>query len=196
MNLDVTSLRNLLKHSLALMNEKSVERGIRLTAQVGSAPETIRVDERKIKQVIFNLLSNALKFTPEGGAVTVTAGQVSLVHGPLTGDGGNAVSVPAPDPERPLINGDYVEISVADSGIGIAPEDLERIFDPFEQADNSTSRRYAGTGLGLSLTRKLVELHGGRIWAESEGAGRGSCFRFILPEGRGPEQARAARGPM
>jgi signal transduction histidine kinase len=184
MHLDLgeVDLRTLVRHCLALMNGKSLERGINLTAHVGSVPETIRADERKVKQVLFNLLSNALKFTHEGGAVTVATRSLSVAHGRLTDDDGSAVSVSTVDPRRPLISGDYVEVSVADSGIGIAPENLERIFDPFEQVDNSVSRRYPGAGLGLSLTRRLVELHGGRIWAESKGPGGGSVFRFILPE--------------
>ncbi|MBW2154948.1 MAG: hypothetical protein JRH18_25235, partial [Deltaproteobacteria bacterium] len=76
---------------------------------------------------------------------------------------------------------DCLEISVSDTGIGIAPEDQSRIFNAFEQVDSSVSRRYQGTGLGLSLTKKLVELHGGKIWVESEGLEKGSTFRFIIP---------------
>ena len=74
-----------------------------------------------------------------------------------------------------------MEFSISDTGIGIRPEDRERIFSPFEQVENSTSRRFQGTGLGLSLTKDLVELHGGTIWAESEGEGKGSTFRFMIP---------------
>ncbi len=74
-----------------------------------------------------------------------------------------------------------IEFSVSDSGIGINTENQERIFNAFEQVDGSTSRRYEGTGLGLSLTKKLVELHGGKIWIESEGENQGSTFRFIIP---------------
>ena len=74
-----------------------------------------------------------------------------------------------------------VQISIDDSGIGIKNEDLKRIFDPFEQADSSLSRRFQGTGLGLSLTRSMVELHGGKIWAESEGEGKGAEFFFLVP---------------
>ncbi len=74
-----------------------------------------------------------------------------------------------------------VEISVEDDGIGIRKEDLEKIFEPFSQIENSLSRKYPGTGLGLALTRSLVEMHGGRIWVESEGLGNGSAFRFTLP---------------
>jgi signal transduction histidine kinase len=74
-----------------------------------------------------------------------------------------------------------IDISVQDTGIGIRREDLERIFDPFEQVDSSASRRYEGTGLGLYLVKRLVELHGGKIWAESEGEGKGSKFIFLIP---------------
>jgi signal transduction histidine kinase len=74
-----------------------------------------------------------------------------------------------------------VQISVADSGIGLRKEDLDRIFVPFEQAEGPSSRKYQGTGLGLSLARRFVELHGGAIWAESEGEGKGSTFRFVIP---------------
>ena len=87
----------------------------------------------------------------------------------------------------PLPAGRYVELCVSDSGIGIAPGDRERIFEPFEQADNSPSRRYQGTGLGLPLTRRLVELHGGRVWAESPGEGKGSSFRVLIPHCPGPD---------
>jgi signal transduction histidine kinase len=74
-----------------------------------------------------------------------------------------------------------VEISVMDSGIGIKEEDGERIFNPFEQLENTASKRYPGTGLGLSLTKSLVELHGGKIWVESDGEGKGSIFKFVIP---------------
>jgi signal transduction histidine kinase len=78
-------------------------------------------------------------------------------------------------------NGSAVLISVADTGIGIQGEDLERIFNPFEQVEGSANRRYQGTGLGLSLSRRIVEVHGGEIWAESDGLGKGSTFRFLIP---------------
>jgi signal transduction histidine kinase len=77
--------------------------------------------------------------------------------------------------------GDFIEISVKDTGIGISPGDTDRIFNPFEQIDGSLSRKYQGTGLGLSLTKQLVELHGGTIWAESEGEGKGSTFSLVIP---------------
>jgi hypothetical protein len=88
---------------------------------------------------------------------------------------GGANGTDTPKPELAL------KVSVADTGIGLKPEDLTRIFSPFEQVDNSASRQFQGTGLGLSLTRNLVELHGGQIWAESEGPDHGSAFHFVIP---------------
>jgi signal transduction histidine kinase len=134
----------------------------------------ICADERKLKQIFFNLLSNAVKFTPEGGTVTISvqkwAGDI------LPSEGTGNLPTERPSPAR-----GFLSVTVADTGIGLRQEDLERIFDSFVQVDNSDTRKYEGTGLGLSLTRKLVEMHGGVIWAESAGLGMGSVFRFILP---------------
>jgi signal transduction histidine kinase len=162
LNAGEVNLRMLLETSLVMIKEKAFKRGIHLSKEFDSIPEIIKADERKLKQILYNLLSNAAKFTPEGGSIRLAAGQVSMVHGDLRGKEG-------------------VEISVSDSGIGLKKEDLERIFNPFEQVENAASRKYQGTGLGLSLTRSLVELHRGKIWAESEGEGRGSIFRFVIP---------------
>jgi len=84
----------------------------------------------------------------------------------------------------PVFDRGGVLITVKDTGIGIKPEDQARIFKPFEQVDGSICRRYQGTGLGLSLTRSLVELHGGIVWVESDGEGRGSSFHLIIPQGK------------
>ncbi len=109
-------------------------------------------DERKIKQVLLNLLSNAVKFTPEGGRISLKGGRR---------DGA-------------------IEIAVTDTGVGIAPEDQAAIFEEFRQVGSDETRKQEGTGLGLTLAKKFVELHGGRIWVESE-LGRGSTFTFTLP---------------
>jgi len=165
----------LFNNSLLMVKEKALKRGIQLAANTDGAPEYLKADERKLKQIFYNLLSNAVKFTPAGGCIHVSARRVKdselQVPGIPAHDSSNA--------HRPTI--DYVVMSVKDTGIGIKPEDQDRIFDPFEQADGSSSRKYQGTGLGLSLTRKLVELHGGRMWVESEGDGKGSTFSFFLP---------------
>ena len=128
---------------------------------------TIVADERRVKQVLFNLLSNALKFTPEGGRV-----ELSL-----------------------LSQNGFLAISVVDTGIGIPREELARIFEAFYQIKGrSNPAKVAGSGLGLSLARQIVELHGGRIWAESEGEGRGSRLTFTLPVGKEAEHPEKARG--
>ena len=120
--------------------------------KVWRLPSGIRGDERKFKQIMLNLLSNAVKFTPEGGRITVAA--------------------------RSLDAG--VEISVTDTGIGIATGDLDAVFEEFRQVGTDYTKKSEGTGLGLALTRKFVELHGGTIRCSSE-PGKGSTFTFTLP---------------
>jgi len=150
-------LKNVMNNSLIMVKEKSLKHGIRLSLDTIGIPKIIMADERKLKQILYNLLANAVKFTPDGGSVNCIAS-----HSGSNGD---------------------IEVSVTDTGIGITAADLKRIFDPFEQVEGSISRRFQGTGLGLSLTKKLVELHGGRIWAESDGVGKGAAFRFTIPTG-------------
>jgi signal transduction histidine kinase len=140
-----------IENALTLVKERAHRRGITLLRTVDERLGMIRADERKVKQVLLNLLSNALKFTPEGGQVDVRA----RVH-----------------------NGD-TEISVTDTGVGIAPEDQEAVFEEFRQV-GTASKRVEGTGLGLAISRKFIELHGGRIWVESQ-VGLGSIFAFTLP---------------
>jgi PAS domain S-box-containing protein len=167
----------LLQNSFTMIKEKAMKHRIQLQMEIDGIPGQIQGDERKLKQILYNLLSNAVKFTPDRGIVTLSACRLfSRKHRWIAGDGWVA-----PNPLAPTIDGEWVGISIQDTGIGLKAEDLERIFAPFEQADNSASRQYQGTGLGLALTRKLVELHGGKIWAESQGLGKGSVFRFWLP---------------
>ena len=162
------NLRGLLENSLTMIKEKALNHGITLSIESDGAPETIWADERKLKQIMYNLLSNAVKFTPDGGKITLATQMLS--------DSGDRHSESKAEKKQSAI-----KISVVDTGIGIKKNDLESIFKPFEQVDSTASRRYQGTGLGLSLTKKLVELHGGRIWAESKGEGKGSVFNIIIP---------------
>jgi signal transduction histidine kinase len=136
------------------VRERATRHGITLDVAVDDRLGEIVGDERKIKQILLNLLSNAVKFTPEGGRIGIKARQA---------DGS-------------------VEISVSDTGIGIAPEDQARIFEEFRQVGADYAHKSEGTGLGLTLAKKFVELHGGRIWVESE-VGKGSRFIFTLPIG-------------
>jgi signal transduction histidine kinase len=106
---------------------------------------------------------------------------LTAVNDHLITQDGRKVTPNMPNSISPITHRNFIEISVADTGIGIIEEDLVRIFNPFEQVDGSVNRSYQGAGLGLSLTKRLVELHGGQIWAESEGEGKGAIFSFIIP---------------
>jgi len=139
-----------------LANKKNIS----LEFEVASDLPTLFADEAKVKQIMYNLLSNAIKFTPDGGKVVVTAATSSD-------------SNPAAE---------FLRVAVKDTGIGIKVNDQERVFKEFEQVDSSYGRQQQGTGLGLALTKRLVEMHGGRIWVDSEGIeGNGSTFTFLLP---------------
>ncbi len=183
MELEVSEIHlpMILESSLVMVKEKSTKHRIQLLADMDGIPEVIRADERKLKQILYNLLTNAVKFTPDGGSVTLSARYLSFRDGRWFTRGGQPVrlALVGEDPLRK--EKDFINISVHDTGIGIRGEDLQRIFDPFEQVENSASRRYQGSGLGLPLTKRLVELHGGRVWAQSEGEGKGSKFILILP---------------
>ncbi len=174
-------LRMLLEGSLSMVQEKAMKHRIRLLSDINGIPEAIQADERRLKQILYNLLSNAVKFTPDGGSVTLSARYLTFRDGQWLTRDEQPVGLPL-DRDDQLMRGEgLIDISVQDTGIGIKGEDLQRIFAPFEQVESSSSRRFAGTGLGLSLTKRLVELHGGRIWAESEGQGKGSQFIFVIP---------------
>jgi len=154
MELEVTTfhLPDAIENALLLIRERASRHGIKLDRSIDDRLGDFTGDERKVKQVLVNLLSNAVKFTPEGGQIRVEA---SL---------GDSAAI----------------ISVADTGIGIAKEDQEAIFEEFRQASGNYAQKREGTGLGLTLTRRFVEMHGGKIWVESE-IGKGSKFTFTLP---------------
>ena len=164
------ALNELLENSLVMVREKASKNGINLSCKNNGIPETIWADERKLKQIQYNLLSNAVKFTPQNGQINLEARVVDLVKDPEF----NHLDVNTNSQN-------WICISVTDTGIGLLKGDLERIFNPFEQVEHSKSRKYQGTGLGLSLTKTLIELHGGKIWVESKGEGKGCAFNYILP---------------
>ena len=172
LNKSEIDLQRLLENSLIMIKEKAQKHNIQLSTKFEKIPRTIEGDARKLKQILYNLLSNSVKFTPEGGSICLSARSwEDVLNKNITGLNVSDIINP----------GDFLEISVKDSGIGLKVEDRERIFNPFEQADKARNRKYQGTGLGLSLTKRLVELHKGCIWVESQGEGRGSDFRFIIP---------------
>ena len=139
--------------------------------ELDNTPLNVIADGVRVRQVLFNFLSNASKFTGDGGSIILTALSTRAPLAPPADRRGD---------ERKLVTKDVVWVSVADTGIGIAPDDMAKLFQEFSQVDSSASRQAQGTGLGLALSKKLVELHGGTIGAESL-PGRGSTFWFILP---------------
>jgi len=154
MKLDLSefNLYELLQGSIRLFREKALKKNIRLTLAPDEHTGLVVADARKIKQVVFNLLANAIKFTANGGQVRLAA----------------------------VINSPDITVSVTDSGIGINASDMDKLFKEFSQVDGSLSRRHEGTGLGLALSGKLVEMHGGAIGVEST-PGQGSRFHFTIP---------------
>ena len=177
-----------LKDCTKMFKNEAVKKDIHLTTDFEKAPEVVTADERRIKQIIYNLLSNALKFTPQNGSVHISARDINcrIRPGLRRGDPASLQVIQTIDRHNgnssdTTRNG--LEIVIKDSGIGLKPDHLSRIFNRFEQIDGSRSRNYSGTGLGLALTKALVELHGGSIEAESDGEGKGCTFRVIIPVG-------------
>ena len=157
LSVDDVDLVALARESLTIIRQKAEKKGIRLAVETEFDPEEsphVLADELRIKQVLYNLLANSEKFTPEGGSITI--------------------HISAQD--RNLL------CSVLDTGIGIAPEFQKKIFEPFFQVKGDAQTAIKGTGLGISVSQQIVELHGGQMWVESEGKGQGSRFCFTLPK--------------
>jgi PAS domain S-box-containing protein len=172
MELDLNSfpLRESLDASMVLLREKALKGGLEFKLELAPEADVLIVaDQRKLKQILFNLLSNAVKFTPTAGSVEVSARR----------------------------DGDFIEVTVADTGIGIREEDIPKLFQAFTQLESVYTKGFEGTGLGLALTRQLVEMHGGRIWVKSE-FGKGSRFSFSFPISQAdapqPKPCRAETG--
>lgn len=155
LHLDVrpVELSSVIEAAITVVRPAADAKSIRLTSRYEPAVGTISADSARLQQIVWNLLSNAVKFTPEGGRI-----DVRLEH----------------------VDG-HARLTVSDSGKGISPEFLPRVFDRFRQADSSTTRDYGGLGLGLAIVRHLVELHGGTVHAESNGAGQGASFSVTFP---------------
>jgi len=154
LHMETFSLREALVAALTMVRPQAAKRRISIRSEIVAEMTTVTADPLRLKQIMYNLLSNAIKFTPEGGHVTVTAR---------------------------LVEDAFAEIAVTDSGIGIKAEDILKLFQEFVQIDSFLGKQHEGTGLGLALTKRLVELHGGKIWAESLGPGQGTTFTLTLP---------------
>jgi len=159
LQIDEFSIPETIEGIIATVKGLASKKGITLDLQTKQDLSYMTADHKKFKQILYNLLSNAIKFTPDGGKVSLTA---------------NDSTTDSKIPEN------FIHFTVEDSGIGIAPENQAQVFAAFEQIDDSYSRQQEGTGLGLALTKKLVEMHGGEIWFESE-VGKGTAFHFSLP---------------
>ncbi|MEH1895584.1 MAG: ATP-binding protein [Nostoc sp.] len=154
LQLAATSIPGLCDSSLSFVKNLALQKNIQLSVQIPEELEPIEVDERRIRQVFINLLSNAVKFTHDGGKVWIEV--------------------------QPTSTNEYIFFSVVDTGIGMLSDDLFQLFQPFVQVENASTRRSAGTGLGLVMVQKIVELHGGTVHAESQ-LGKGSRFTVKLP---------------
>ncbi len=151
-----TAIAPLCQSSLAFIKQQAYQKQIQLETKLPPHLPELAIDERRIRQVLINLLNNAVKFTPEGGRIAL---EVSL---------------------SPAQGYQMLRIAVTDTGIGIAPENARKLFQPFIQIDSALNRQYTGTGLGLALVKRIVELHGGQVGLTSE-VGAGSCFTVDLP---------------
>jgi PAS domain S-box-containing protein len=200
-------LRKTLEQVVKTLGVRAYEKGLELTCDLDHVPTQLMGDPLRLRQVLINLVGNAIKFTSTG---TVVVSLQTVPHAPGVAAGANDAALPVspsghagPNSDAPVSPGGHagagllpegegsvtLQFSVADTGVGIAPKDQERIFGPFTQADASTTRQYGGTGLGLTIARRLVDLMGGRMWVQSK-AGEGSVFHFTVRLGlqQGPEQ--------
>jgi two-component system sensor histidine kinase/response regulator len=177
-----TDVQELLQNSVTMLKGRAAAHRIELRLDA-TASDPVCVDPRKARQIVYNLLSNAVKFTPDGGTVTLHA---------------EAVPTPRVDgmlrigEQAPLDASAYLEIGVSDTGVGIAPHDMGRLFRPFSQLESGLSRKHEGSGLGLVLVKQLVELHGGSLAVRSE-PGQGTTFKVWLPY---RENAAAVAAPV
>ena len=160
MSFETFRVADMLSEIFNIMKPMAEKKAVDLGVGIADDVDTVTADMVKLKQVFYNLISNAIKFTPEGGKVRVAIGRE--------------------DGRGDSENQEFARFTVSDTGVGIRPEDIGRIFDEFEQADTAFSRQYGGAGLGLALTRKLVELHGGKVSVESR-LGEGSTFTVLVP---------------
>jgi PAS domain S-box-containing protein len=189
MMLDIESvqLSSLFANSLSIVRERAAARQINLSMDAPATLDSISADGRKVKQIVYNLLANAVKFTGERGKVTLTASYVSRAEVGAPSTSWATRIFPLADSGFQS----FLRISVLDSGIGISPDELQHLFKPFNQIDSSLARKFEGTGLGLAMVKLLAELHGGTVSVESA-VGEGSCFTVWIPR-RAPDEHEQPR---
>ena len=170
------SIQSICQNSTLFIKELALKRQIRLSTQLPEQLKylNIRVDDLRFRQVLINLLSNAVKFTPEGGSIILDVRVLDEERG------GGVDDLGLVGRDSLAQTSQQIAFSIVDTGIGIAPENMDKLFQSFVQIDSSLSRQYAGTGLGLSLVKRIVEMHGGTVSVQSE-VDRGSCFTVSLP---------------
>jgi signal transduction histidine kinase/CheY-like chemotaxis protein len=161
----LTALYPIVQSSMEFVKHQASKKQIQIAIKLAPNLPNLLIDERRIRQALVNLLNNAVKFTPSGGSVTLEATQLPSIRNKTIGT--NTTQ-------------DYLQIAISDTGIGIAPENIQKLFQSFVQIDSALNRRFEGTGLGLALVKRIVELHGGSVGLTSE-LGVGSCFTIMLP---------------
>ncbi|HWR21152.1 MAG TPA: ATP-binding protein, partial [Verrucomicrobiae bacterium] len=174
LNLGEYSVQSFIDSVISATRSLAAEKRLELVGRVEEGLPTAVGDSKRIIQILMNLVGNAIKFTPAGGSVIITARCVRAKERAVPG------ARCEEEEAKPWNSGDQIEITVADTGIGIPAEELKSIFGEFRQVDSSITREYGGSGLGLSIAKRLVEMHGGSIWAESQ-VGKGSTFYFRIP---------------
>jgi signal transduction histidine kinase len=176
----VVSLHNVIASSLEMLKPQADQKSLALNFQwPRDLPKlTLKADERRLRQVMLNLMTNAVKFTPDEGTVSITVQQGDAIESLKNGLKGIPETMQQWATEAA---GPYVAVSVSDTGIGLSLEDQKKIFEEFYQVNSGLRDKAPGTGLGLNLTQRLVEMHGGILWVYSEGSNRGSQFNFVLP---------------
>ncbi|MBP0018559.1 MAG: PAS domain S-box protein [Cyanobacteria bacterium SBLK] len=184
-----TSIPELCKASLAFVKQQAYRKNLQLESRVSPYLPAMMLDERRIRQVLINLLNNAVKFTSQGGSITLEVALETQTERDIR-------AIPCGEGQIP-----WMKFAVLDTGIGINPENADKLFQPFVQIDSALNRQYSGTGLGLSLVKRIVEMHGGKVGVSSR-EGYGSCFWFILPCSEGlmlsakPEIASSSYIPL
>jgi PAS domain S-box-containing protein len=193
LDIEPVQLSSLFANSLSIVRERATARQINLSMDAPATLDSISADGRKVKQIVYNLLANAVKFTGERGKVTLTASYVSRAEVGAPSTAWATRIFPLADSGFQS----FLRISVLDTGIGISPDELQHLFKPFNQIDSSLARKFEGTGLGLAMVKLLAELHGGTVSVESA-VGEGSCFTVWIPR-RAPgehEQPRLEAKPV